>query len=493
MSIGAKTVPFGAVEGFIHYVEMLAGKDAYRLAVEKGFEGTEDDWLEYLKGESAYQLAVSQGYDGTLDDWLKSLKGEKGDKGDAPVKGVDYFTDADKAEFANKVESDLANVLDAKANKVHTHTLSDITDYTAYDDSEVKKSISDETTERKSSDETLQKNIDTKANQTDLDSLSSDLDTLQKAYNTEASTRELADTALTNLINTEVQNRIKADSELSEKISAIPKFAIEVVNELPTSDISVSTVYLLKTSDTETGNLYTEYIYVNNAWEKLGTQTLDLSDYYHKNEVNTLLNTKQNTLTAGNNITIADNTISAKDTVYDDTAVKQLISTETTERKAEVATKADAKHTHVIADITDYDIEDGFSPIVTVSKADGITTLSITDKEGVKTATISDGAQGIQGEKGETGASGKDGVSPTLTTSKADGVTTITITDSSGTKTASIADGAKGDKGDTGATGEKGADGYTPIKGTDYFTDADKTEIVNAVLAQVVDGTEVEY
>ena len=282
MSIGAKTVPFGAVEGFIHYVEMLAGKDAYRLAVEKGFEGTEDDWLEYLKGESAYQLAVSQGYDGTLDDWLKSLKGEKGDKGDAPVKGVDYFTDADKAEFANKVESDLANVLDAKANKVHTHTLSDITDYTAYDDSEVKKSISDETTERKSSDETLQKNIDTKANQTDLDSLSSDLDTLQKAYNTEASTRELADTALTNLINTEVQNRIKADSELSEKISAIPKFAIEVVNELPTSDISVSTVYLLKTSDTETGNLYTEYIYVNNAWEKLGTQTLDLSDYYHK-------------------------------------------------------------------------------------------------------------------------------------------------------------------------------------------------------------------
>ena len=104
-----------------------------------------------------------------------------------------------------------------------------------------------------------------------------------------------------------------------------------------------------------------------------------------------------------------------------------------------------------------------------------------------------DGAQGIQGEKGETGASGKDGVSPTLTTSKADGVTTITITDASGTKTASIADGAKGDKGDTGATGEKGADGYTPVKGTDYFTDADKAEIVNAVLAQVVDGTEVEY
>ena len=35
--------------------------------------------------------------------------------------------------------------------------------------------------------------------------------------------------------------------------------------------------------------------------------------------------------------------------------------------------------------------------------------------------------------------------------------------------------GLKGDKGDTGAAG---ADGYTPVKGTDYWTAADKAEIV---------------
>jgi hypothetical protein len=35
-------------------------------------------------------------------------------------------------------------------------------------------------------------------------------------------------------------------------------------------------------------------------------------------------------------------------------------------------------------------------------------------------------------------------------------------------------DGAKGDKGDKGDT---------PIKGTDYYTEADKTEIINAVIA----------
>lgn len=68
-------------------------------------------------------------------------------------------------------------------------------------------------------------------------------------------------------------------SDLEGKISAIPKFAVSVVSALPTSGISETTIYLLKTSETESGNLYTEYIYTNGAWESLGTQTLDLSAY----------------------------------------------------------------------------------------------------------------------------------------------------------------------------------------------------------------------
>lgn len=39
----------------------------------------------------------------------------------------------------------------------------------------------------------------------------------------------------------------------------------------------------------------------------------------------------------------------------------------------------------------------------------------------------------------------------------------------------------------------KGADGHTPVKGTDYWTAADKQEIVNDVLAALPDGTEVAY
>ena len=42
--------------------------------------------------------------------------------------------------------------------------------------------------------------------------------------------------------------------------------------------------------------------------------------------------------------------------------------------------------------------------------------------------------------------------------------------------------GEQGPKGDTGATGKDGTAGYSPIKGVDYFTEADKAEIIQAVL-----------
>ncbi len=74
-------------------------------------------------------------------------------------------------------------------------------------------------------------------------------------------------------------------ANLNAAISAIPKFAIKVVNALPSDEISTTTVYLLKTSTTESGNLYTEYIYVDGAWEALGTQTLDLTSYATKDYV----------------------------------------------------------------------------------------------------------------------------------------------------------------------------------------------------------------
>ena len=77
------------------------------------------------------------------------------------------------------------------------------------------------------------------------------------------------------IVNSGVQlSKLATKAELS----AIPKFAIQVVTSLPTTNISSTTVYLLS-SGSETNNLYTEYIYVNNKWEKLGEQKVDLTNY----------------------------------------------------------------------------------------------------------------------------------------------------------------------------------------------------------------------
>ena len=47
---------------------------------------------------------------------------------------------------------------------------------------------------------------------------------------------------------------------------------------------------------------------------------------------------------------------------------------------------------------------------------------------------------------------------------------------------------AKGDKGDTGSAGKNGADGKTPVRGTDYWTEADKTEIKSYVDEAILRG-----
>ena len=92
---------------------------------------------------------------------------------------------------------------------------------------------------------------------------------------------------------------------------------------------------------------------------------------------------------------------------------------------------------------------------------------------GATGATGATGPQGPQGEKGETGEQGPqgepgaDGVSPTVTVSKSGKVTTITITDADGTKTAIINDGEDGSAsaGDGSVTPEKTS--FIEVTGTD--------------------------
>lgn len=89
--------------------------------------------------------------------------------------------------------------------------------------------------------------------------------------------------------------------EVNDMISVIPKFAISVVNQLPIEDISTTTVYLLPNNSGETSNLYDEYIYTT-QWEKLGTQTVDLSDYPTTSEMNNAISAAIDSIINGDEV-----------------------------------------------------------------------------------------------------------------------------------------------------------------------------------------------
>jgi len=78
------------------------------------------------------------------------------------------------------------------------------------------------------------------------------------------------------------------------------------------------------------------------------------------------------------------------------------------------------------------------------------------------------GIQGIQGPKGDTGEQGPQGP-------KGD----------TGERGETGPQGEQGPQGIHGVQGEPGADGHTPVKGVDYFTDADISGIVSAVLSSI--------
>lgn len=96
------------------------------------------------------------------------------------------------------------------------------------------------------------------------------------------------------LINYYTKSQTYTKEEVNNLVSVIPKFDIDVVSELPTENISSTTIYLLS-SNSSANDMYKEYIYVNNNWELLGIQKIDLTDYYNKTEINTLLSSKVNT------------------------------------------------------------------------------------------------------------------------------------------------------------------------------------------------------
>ena len=85
-------------------------------------------------------------------------------------------------------------------------------------------------------------------------------------------------------------------------------------------------------------------------------------------------------------------------------------------------------------------------------------------KDYADTGVSATGPAGVDGQPGERGPAGEQGER-----------------------------GERGPAGEVGAAGPAGTDGKTPVRGTDYWTDNDKTEIINELLTHFIDAEAKSY
>lgn len=122
------------------------GKSAYEIAVDHGFEGTEEEWLKSLEGKSAYDLAVDSGYTGTTEDLARALNAISSipltansnitSKDDIPADGAGSYllVDTTVASLARTVltfKHDLVYLDDSESNTLRI-TKMDGTSYICY-------------------------------------------------------------------------------------------------------------------------------------------------------------------------------------------------------------------------------------------------------------------------------------------------------------------------------------------------------------------------
>jgi hypothetical protein len=92
---------------------------------------------------------------------------------------------------------------------------------------------------------------------------------------------EKIDMTVRNLLYYYTKEQVFTKEEVQDLLATLSTMDIRVVSDLPTSDISTSTIYFLESALTE--GVYDQYVYVQGAWVKIGDTDVDLSDYL-KNE-----------------------------------------------------------------------------------------------------------------------------------------------------------------------------------------------------------------
>lgn len=133
------------------------------------------------------------------------------------------------------------------------------------------------------------------------------------------------------------------------------------------------------------------------------------------------------------------------------------------------------------------------APTAKVEQTETGAVITLTDKEGTTTATVSNGKDGAQGPAGPSGSAGKDGNGIKSAVLNADYTLTLTFDDGTSYTTPSIrgADGTAGKDGAAGAPGQDGAAGVgiASIKQTTTSTADDGNNVFTVTLTNGTSAT----
>ena len=96
--------------------------------------------------------------------------------------------------------------------------------------------------------------------------------------------KSIAKKADATALATETQRAKDKERDLEERIAALKSFDVKVVDALPISGIS-NTVYLVPSRKSADLNVRDEYLWLDGAWEQIGSTSVDLTDYAKKSEL----------------------------------------------------------------------------------------------------------------------------------------------------------------------------------------------------------------
>ena len=137
--------------------------------------------------------------------------------------------------------------------------------------------------------------------------------------------QDFIDNTVNNLTNYYLKTETYTQAEVNGLISQLASLSVEIVETLPTEDISITTIYLINVSGT---NNYNQWMYIKGAWANIGNTSVDLSNYYTKVQVDTLLDAKVDKV-LGKGLSTNDFSNAYKD-ILDNYAVDSVLDSSST-------------------------------------------------------------------------------------------------------------------------------------------------------------------